>query len=177
MNILEEITDLTVKGNYKELGKLIRNAKRKGVDSQDIINALSNGVTDVSDKYKTKGMYLDDVILSAAAFEIGVQSLGLEEVKDVPGEEKIVLGVLGGPWTIGTSIVSANLKANGFQVIDAGSDISPEKIVETIKDSKARILASAIYLTHSREEIAKLEELLWKNGLRHKIRTILSGPA
>ncbi len=122
-------------------------------------------------------MYLDDIVLAAGAFELGVRSLPVSTEESKKPEERVVLGVMGGPWTIGTAIVSANLKAHGFEVIDAGSDISPEKIAKTALDSNARIIASAIYLTHSAEEEAKLEEELWKLGIRHKIRTILSGPA
>ncbi|MFX0187934.1 MAG: uroporphyrinogen decarboxylase family protein [Candidatus Hodarchaeota archaeon] len=174
-SILEQITEATIRGEYKTLGRLVRKAKRN-ISSQEIIQALSSGLTEVSEKYNTKGMYLDNIIMSAAAFEVGVQSLGLSD-QSKPPEEKIVLGVMGGPWTIGTAIVAANLKAHGFEVIDAGSDISPEKIAQTAVESNARIVASAIYLMQTQDDVAKLENELWKRGARHKIRTILSGPA
>ncbi len=175
-NLLEEITEATSKGDYKSLGKMVRKARRTGHANEDIIKALSEGLTSVSEKYKTKGMYLDDIIMSAGAFEVGVQSLGLAEEPKEP-EKKVVLGVMGGPWTIGSNIVAANLKAHGFEVIDAGSDISPEEIAQTVLKSKARIVASAIYLMQSEEEVAKLEKELWRLGIRQKIKTILSGPA
>ncbi|NVM44775.1 MAG: cobalamin B12-binding domain-containing protein [Candidatus Lokiarchaeota archaeon] len=173
---LEQITEATVKGDYKNIGKLVRRASRQGVSRESIIQALSAGLTDISKKYKIKGMYLDDIIKSAGAFEVGIQSLGLSDEPKEP-EKKIVLGVMGGPWTIGTNIVAANLKAKGFEVIDAGSDVSPEKIAQVVKESNARIVASAIYLMQSKGEVEKLENELWKLGVRHKIRTILSGPA
>jgi len=173
---LEQITEATSKGDYKNVGRLVRKAKRQGYSIDDITKALSAGLTDVSNKYKTKGMYLDDIIKAAGSFEVGIQSLGIPEEEKEP-EKKVVLAVLGGPWTIGTNIVSANLKAHGFEVINAGSDISPEKVVKTVLESKARILASAIYLVQTTPEIEKLENELWNKGARHKIRTILSGPA
>ncbi|MBA7543279.1 hypothetical protein ES705_35609 [subsurface metagenome] len=173
---LEQITEATSKGDYKSIGKLVRKASRQGYSREDIIQALSAGLSDVSKKYKIKGMYLDDIIKSAGAFEVGIQSLGLSDEPKEP-EKKIVLGVMGGPWTIGTNIVSANLKANGFEVINAGSDVSPEKIAQVVKESNARIVASAIYLMQSKDQVEKLENELWKLGVRHKIRTILSGPA
>jgi len=175
--ILKEITLTTIKGEYKKIGRLVRKALRQNISHEEIVNSLSRGLIEITEKYKKKGMYLDDIILSAAAFEVGFQSLKFPKEQSKVPEEKVVLGVMGGPWTIGTSIVSANLKAHGFEVIDAGSDVSPEKIVETILNSKARILASAIYLIQSKDEVAKLEEELWNRGIRHKIRTILSGPA
>ncbi|MFX1558743.1 MAG: B12-binding domain-containing protein, partial [Promethearchaeota archaeon] len=127
--ILELITEATSKGDYKNIGRMVRKARRIGLNNEEIIKSLSAGLTDVSKKYKTKGMYLDDIIKAAGAFEVGIQSLGIPEIsKEKKPEERIVLGVMGGPWTIGTKIVAANLKAHGFEVIDAGSDISPKEI-------------------------------------------------
>jgi len=174
--ILEQITKASFKGDYKIIGRLVRKARREGYSNENIIGALSAGLIDVSEKYKKEGMYLDDIIKAAGAFEAGYQSLGLQDESKEP-EKKVVLGVMGGPWTIGTNIVAANLKAHGFEVINAGSDISPEEIAETVKKSKAKIVASAIYLMQSIRDIDRLEDELWKNGIRHKIRTILSGPA
>ena len=173
---LEQITEATAKGDYKNIGRLVRKAHRKGLSSEEIIKALSAGLTDVSNKYKTKGMYLDDIIKAAGSFEVGFQSLGIPDEIREP-EKKVVLGVMGGPWTIGTNIVSANLKAHGFEVIDAGSDISPKDIANSVKKSNAKIVASAIYLMQSSADVEELEEELWKLGIRHKVRTILSGPA
>lgn len=174
--LFEELTEAVAEGNYKNIGRLVRKAKRKGFKNDNIIKALSSGLMDTSKKYKSKGMYLDDIIKSAGAFEIGYQALGIPDPAKEP-EERIVLGVMGGPWTIGTNIVSANLKAQGFEVINAGSDISPEAIAKKVKESEARIVAFAIYLTQTKDEVIKLEEELWKLGIRHKIKTILSGPA
>lgn len=173
---LEQITEATAKGDYKNIGRLVRKARRKELGSEEIIKALSAGLTDVSNKYKTKGMYLDDIIKAAGAFEVGFQSLGISDEIREP-EKKVVLGVMGGPWTIGTNIVAANLKAHGFEVIDAGSDISAKDIAESVKKSNAKIVASAIYLMQSSADVAELEEELWRLGIRHKVRTILSGPA
>jgi uroporphyrinogen decarboxylase len=121
-------------------------------------------------------MYLDDIIRSAGTFEAGIQSLGLPDEKKSP-EKRVILGVMGGPWTIGSRIVSANLKAQGFEVIDAGSDITPEKIAQVTKENNARLVAFAIYLMQTEDDVRKLEEELWKIGVRSKIRTIISGPA
>jgi uroporphyrinogen decarboxylase len=175
-DILEQITEAVVEGNYKNIGRLVRKARREGTANSEIIKALSIGLTDISDRYKTKGMYLDDIIKAAGTFEAGVQSIGLKEESRVP-EKKVVLGVMGGPWTIGTNIVAANLKAHGFEVINAGSDISAEEFAKKVKESKARIVASAIYLMQTAGDVEKLENELWKLGVRNKVKTILSGPA
>jgi uroporphyrinogen decarboxylase len=174
--LFEELTEAVAEGNYKDIGRLVRKARRKGFEDENIIKALSSGLTDTSKKYKTKGMYLDDIIKSAGAFEVGFQALGLPDPTKEP-EERITLGVMGGPWTIGTNIVSANLKAHGFEVINAGSDVTPEDIAKKALETDSRIIAFAIYLMQTKGNILKLEEELWNLGIRNKVKTILSGPA
>ena len=174
--IFEELTEAVAEGDYKNIGRLVRKARRNGLEDENIIKALSSGLTDTSKKYKLKGMYLDDIIKSAGAFEIGFQALGIPDLTKEP-EERVILGVMGGPWTIGTNIVAANLKAHGFEVINAGSDVSPESIAKKALETDARIIAFAIYLMQTRGDVSKLEEELWKLGIRNQVRTILSGPA
>ena len=53
---LEQITEATSKGDYKSIGKLVRKASRQGTSREDIIQALSAGLSDVSKKYKVKGI-------------------------------------------------------------------------------------------------------------------------
>ncbi len=176
-DFLEKITEETKEGKYKTLGRLVRKAKREGFSREEIIKALSEGIKSASEHYKIKGMYLDDIIKSAAAFNVGAQSLGLEMEEKKEPEKRVIIGVMGGPWTIGSDIVSANLRAAGFEVVNAGSDITPEKLARVVQETGGRIVASAIYLMQSEPEVAKLEEELWKRGIRHEVRTILSGPA
>ncbi|MHA1293534.1 MAG: B12-binding domain-containing protein, partial [Promethearchaeota archaeon] len=73
--ILKEITLTTIKGEYKKIGRLVRKALRQNISHEEIVNSLSRGLIEITEKYKKKGMYLDDIILSAAAFEVGFQSL------------------------------------------------------------------------------------------------------
>ena len=150
--ILEQITEASFKGDYKTIGRLVRKARREGYSNENIIGALSAGLIDVSEKYKKEGMYLDDIIKAAGAFEAGYRSLGIQDESKEP-EKKVVLGVMGGPWTIGTNIVAANLKAHGFEVIDAGSDISPEEIAKTVK-KKDELIAKRFEIYFQKMEIA-----------------------
>ncbi|MEX2703937.1 MAG: uroporphyrinogen decarboxylase family protein [Candidatus Freyrarchaeum guaymaensis] len=178
--VLEDVKKATHYGDYKSIADIVSNALKQGADPMDVMQALSEGIISVSGEYKTKGMYLDNIVLAAAAFEVGMAQITPIFEKEREKKEplgKIVLGVVEGPWTIGKSIVAANLRAHGFEVIDAGSDVPPEKIAETTVESGANLVALGIYLTHAAPELAKLDEELWKLGVRHKVRTILSGPA
>jgi methanogenic corrinoid protein MtbC1 len=81
-------------------------------------------------------------------------------------EGTVVLGVMDGPWTIGTGIVSTVLQANNFGVIDAGSDVTPERIVATAVDAKADVVAVGMYLSCKFDLVRRLADGLAAAGLR-----------
>lgn len=124
-------------------------------------------------------MYLDSIIRSAAAFQLGVASLQphLEDEKR-PSVGRVVVGVPDGPWTIGKSIVSAVMSAYDFEVIDAGSDADPRDIAKKAAEAKAEIIAVGLYLAYrAAQSAAELEEELIRLGIRHKVRVVISGPS
>ena len=177
--IFREIADSVVEGNYEKTVELCGRALQEGHTAEEIVvDGLSSGMTKCGKKYGNKGMFLDTILWSTAAFQMGLASVSSEsEAEQIPKSGKVVLGVMDGPWTIGKDIVAAVLSANNFEVIDAGSDVSPERVAEAVKDSGAGIVAIGLYLSYRADTIRQLEEELFKAGLRHKTKIILSGPS
>lgn len=179
--VLEDLANSVMAGDYLKAVELTSTAMEQGVSAREILaKGLSKGMITVSETYAEKGMYLDNIILSAIAFEMSLKYLEPQlkkERKEIPLQGKIVLGVMGGPWTIGKNVVAANLRAHGFDIVDAGSDVSPETIAKKALEVDADIVASAIFLAHTTSDVKKLEEELLRLGIRNKIRTMVSGPA
>ena len=177
--ILNEIAGGVVKGNYEKTVELCNQALQEGHTAAEVIvDGLSAGMTKCGKKYGKKGMFLDTILWSTAAFQMGLASISSASDSEQPRKAgKVVLGVMDGPWTIGKDIVSAVLGANNFEVIDAGSDVSPEVVAKAVKESGAEIVAIGLYLSYRADAIRQLEEELFKAGLRHKTRIILSGPS
>ncbi|GFP21012.1 [methyl-Co(III) methanol-specific corrinoid protein]:coenzyme M methyltransferase [Candidatus Hakubella thermalkaliphila] len=92
-------------------------------------------------------------------------------------EGTVVLGVMDGPWTIGSRIVAAVLETHDFKVVHAGSDIASEHMVTQAVAARADVVAVGSYLSYKLNQVKELDERLAKAGLRNKIRLILSGPA
>jgi uroporphyrinogen decarboxylase len=173
------VVKAVIEGNYKGAVDLCEKAHGAGMEARDIITrGLSKGMMETARLYRSKGMYLDSIIRSAATFQIGVASLQshLEQEKRAP-VGRVVVGVPDGPWTIGKSIVSAVMSAYDFEVIDAGSDVEPKDIAKKAAETKVEIVAVGLYLAYrAAKSAAELEEELVGLGIRHKVRVVISGP-
>ena len=179
-NPIEKIVRAVIEGNYEKIGEYCKDAYESGFKAGKIvIEGLSKGMIETAKRYRKKGMYLDSIIRSAAAFQLGIASLQahMDEEKKVP-VGRVVLGVPDGPWVIGKEIVAAILRAHDFDVVDAGSDVAPKFIAKRAYETKADIIAVGLYLAYkARTTAAELEEELVKLGIRRKIKLIISGPS
>ncbi len=176
---IDDVVRAVVEGNYSGAVKLCEKAHEAGIAARDIVSqGLSKGMVETARRYRSKGMYLDSIIRSAAAFQLGVASLQshLEQEKRAP-VGRIVVGVPDGPWTIGKSIVSAVMSAYDFEIIDAGSDVDPAEIAKRAAETNAQVVAVGLYLAfRAAQSAAELERELVRLGIRHKVRVVLSGP-
>lgn len=178
MKIIEEIKNAVLEGDYENIGFLCKNALEAGEIPQTIITGgLAKGMWEVANIFGKKGMYLDKVLFSAAAFNYGNMAIHSAIKKTKRPKGKVVIGVPDGPWTIGPDIVMAVLSARGYEVHNAGSDVGPHAIAKKAKEVGADIVATGLYLSYRIHMLEELEEDLKKLGIRHKMKTIISGPA
>nr|MDO8133150.1 cobalamin-dependent protein [Candidatus Njordarchaeum guaymaensis] len=89
---------------------------------------------------------------------------------------KIVFGTVKGDiHDIGKNIVETLLRCTGFEVIDLGVDVPPEKFVQALKDSNAEILALSALLTTSFDPMKETVNAVKKAGLRDKVKILVGG--
>jgi uroporphyrinogen decarboxylase len=175
----DAIIDHIANGDPEATAAACQQALAGGASAQDIVTrGLSKGMRKIARDLNKKGMYLDTMLGSSFAFNAGYEALRpqLERERGAP-EGTVVLGVMDGPWTIGTGIVSAVLQANNLRVVDAGSDVTPERVIAAAVEAKADVVAVGMYLSYKLDLVRRLADGLAAAGLRHKVRLILSGPA
>lgn len=176
-SIIKDVKEAVFKGDYEGIGVLCQRALDEGITPEVIlVEGLSEGMRETAKKFANKGMYLDKVLWSTAAFHFGNGTI-FQKIEKKHHKGKVVIGVPDGPWTIGSDIVTAVLSASGFEVINAGSDVSPETIAKKAKEVDADIVATGLYLSYRIPMLVELEDRLMDYGIRHKIHTIVSGPS
>jgi len=118
--------------------------------------------------------------MAGEAMNAGVQFLIplMASQQNAESRGKIVIGsVEGDVHDIGKNIVTAQLRADGFEVVDLGIDVAPEKFIETVKKEKPDILALGSYMSTTLKSIEITMEKLVEASLRDSVKVIMGGVA
>ena len=150
-----------------------------GTDPLDIVDALSRTLSEVGEKYEKGDLFLSELMwIGYLASEI--TSLlkpylpsGRKRVKG-----KVVIGTVKGDiHDIGKNIVVMMLQADGWEVVDLGVDVTHERFVEVVRETKPNVLGLSALLTSTMEEMKAVVEALERSGLRKKVKVIVGGRA
>jgi methylmalonyl-CoA mutase cobalamin-binding domain/chain len=76
---------------------------------------------------------------------------------------------------IGKNLVAAMLEGGGFEVIDLGVNVSPEKFIQTIQEKNANIIAMSALLTTTMPAMKTTIDALKQAGVREKVRVLIGG--
>ncbi|MHA1454258.1 MAG: cobalamin-dependent protein, partial [Promethearchaeota archaeon] len=87
----------------------------------------------------------------------------------------IVATVKGDNHDIGKNILISMLVSAGFDIVDLGFDFPAEKIVESVKETGAKVVALSALLTMTMKEIANVDKALQEAGLRDSVKIIVGG--
>ena len=167
-----------VAGNAKKIKDLVEQALKEGISPKDILDeALIPGMAIVGEKFKVGEYFIPEVLVAARAMNAGVKLIEpfLSQVgKGYAG--KVVIGtVLGDIHDIGKNLVAMMLRGAGFQVIDLGLNVPPEKFVERAKSESADIVAMSALLTTTmlamKDTICAIEQA----DMRNKVKIMIGG--
>jgi len=178
MELLDQISESLQKGDEDQTAELTRRAIDQKIPAQQILDdGLISGMTVIGGKFKVHEIFLPDVLLAAKAMYAGMDILKPLMIKEaVPTRGKIVLGTVRGDMhDIGKNLVAIMLKGSGFDVIDLGSDVSPEKFVDTAQAEKAPVIGLSALLTTTMPVMKQVVDLIKGRGLSDKISVVIGG--
>jgi 5-methyltetrahydrofolate--homocysteine methyltransferase len=178
MDILREISECLQKGEDEKVSVLTRQAIEEKMPPREILDkGLIGGMSVTGERYKAHEIFLPQVLLAAKAMYAGMDILKPLFIKEgMPTLGKVVLGsVQGDLHDIGKNLVGIMLKGAGFEVIDLGNNVSPEKFVEMAKNENAKVIGMSALLTTTMPVMQMTVDLLKKEGLVGKIKTIIGG--
>lgn len=175
-SIYEEAAEAIINADREAAEDVARRALADGVAASDIMaNGFVRGIQEVGDLFESGEVFLPELMMSANAMAgaTEITNAALEgEAAETKG--RIVIGtVQGDVHDIGKAIVIAYLKANGYEVIDLGRDVSAEAFVTRAAEEKADIIGMSALLTTTMEEQRKVVNLIRERGLPFK--TVVGG--
>ncbi len=178
MDILKEIAQGVIQGKAQEVEKLVKEALDRGIEVGQVLNqGLIAGMEVVGDKFKKNEFYVPEVLIAARAMQKGMDILQpLLEKSGVKPLAKFIIGTVKGDLhDIGKNLVSMMLKGAGFEVIDLGVDVPPERFVETVEKENAPLMGLSALLTTTMPSMRDTIEALAKSGLREKVKVMVGG--
>jgi len=179
MGIKDELMEAIIELDEQNSYRLVKEIIEGGADPQEIIEILRKGAEVVGDKFNKKEYFLTELVMAGEIFTQSAEILEpymKKSTADSGKLETVVVGtVQGDVHDIGKNIFITLLKSAGYNVIDLGVDIPPEKFVEKVNETGAKVVAYSGLLTVALESMNATTEALKAAGLRSKVKIIIGG--
>jgi 5-methyltetrahydrofolate--homocysteine methyltransferase len=176
-DVLTTISRLLQEGDDGGTRTAAQEALAAGVPPRDIVSALLAGMAIVGERFRDREIFLPDVLLSARAMNTTMAVLKpLLVGANIPTQGKVVLGTVKGDLhDVGKNLVGIMLQGAGFEVIDLGVDVPPERFVDTALESGAGVIGLSALLSTTMTNMRPVIELVDRRGLRGQVLTIVGG--
>jgi 5-methyltetrahydrofolate--homocysteine methyltransferase len=150
----------------------------QGMTARQIIeDGLVPGMEVVGDRFASGEMFIPEMLRSARAMQAAIDLLSpLMEAGDRPSLGAVVIGTIKGDiHDIGKSLVGSMLRGAGFQVIDLGVDVEPQRYVEAAIEHDAVIICLSALLTTTMINMKDVIRCLEEAKLRERISVVVGG--
>ncbi|MGM9681322.1 MAG: corrinoid protein [Eubacteriales bacterium] len=178
MSILTEISENLQRGKAKAVRDLVSQAVAQGIPVEQILNeGLLDGMNIIGEKFKNNEVYVPEVLVAARAMNMGAQVLKpLMEEAGVKAVGKVCIGTVQGDLhDIGKNLVKMMMEGKGLEVIDLGTDVSPDTYVRTAIEQNCQIICCSALLTTTMGVMADVVKKAEEAGIRDKVKIMVGG--
>jgi len=179
MSKLQEIASAVELGKSKIVPGLVQEALDENIPAADILNVgMIGAMATVGEKFKNNEVFVPEMLVAARAMKRGVDVLKPHLVNSgIESAGKVIIGtVVGDLHDIGKNLVAMMIEGAGFEVIDLGVDVPPEKFIETMKaNPDCHIVALSALLTTTMPSITNTVNAIVESGLRDTVKIMIGG--
>jgi 5-methyltetrahydrofolate--homocysteine methyltransferase len=163
MSVLAQIAEAVINGDEVATPKLIEQGLAAGTPAKDLLNeGLLKGMTEVGRRFREGEYFVPEVLIAAEAMKAGTTLLKphLAKAGVKPAATAVIGTVRGDLHDIGKNLVATMLEGAGFEVIDLGVDVSPEKFVDACRQRPVHVVGMSALLTTTMPMMAETIKLL-----------------
>ncbi|MDP2896287.1 MAG: cobalamin-dependent protein [bacterium] len=181
MELVEQIKEGVIRGDIgvdRKVEELVKTALAKGIAVESILkDGLIAGMSVIGGQFKRNECYVPEVLVAARAMKSGTAVLKplLADSHIEPVGTVVIGTVKGDLHDIGKNLVAMMLEGAGFNVIDAGIDVAPEKFIQLAKEHNADVIGMSALLTTTMTKMKDTVEAIRASSLGKKVRTIIGG--
>ncbi len=178
MSICNEISEKLQKGKAKDVTALVEQAISENVAPEQILNdGLLAGMNIVGEKFKKNEVFVPEVLVAARAMNAGLKILKplLAEAGVETIGKAVICTVKGDMHDIGKNLVKMMIEGQGIECIDLGVDVDPQKVVEAVKESGAKLVCLSSLLTTTMMGQKDVIDALKEAGIRDQVKVMVGG--
>ena len=176
--LFERISTCILEGDAEKAPKLIQKALDEGSTPKDILeSALLVGMQEVGVRFRAGDMFVPEVLMSAEAMQSAMVVLRPQLVASgVKLIGKVMLGTVKGDLhDIGKNLVGMMCEGAGFEVIDIGFNVDPEKFIVGIKEHQPQVVGMSAMLTTTMRAMGHTIKAIEEAGLRDTVKIMVGG--
>jgi len=175
---LKQLYDAIVQGNAAQAKSITEQAIREGADPQELLRTtLIPAMDEVGRLFEENEYFVPELLIAARAMKGALELLRpLLAARGSQPVGRVAIGTVKGDLhDIGKNIVAAMLEGGGFEIIDLGVDVSPDKFVAAVKEKRANVVALSALLTTTMPSMKNTIEALREAGERQKVKVMIGG--
>jgi len=175
---IEAVYNAVLDGNRPTTQAEVEAAIAEGIPAETILkNGLIAAMAEVGRLFEENEYFVPEMLVSARAMQSGLALLKpLLADAGAASAGKVVVGTVKGDLhDIGKNLVAMMLEGAGFEVIDLGTDVTPEKFIKAMVDNKAQVIGMSALLTTTMPSMGATVKALQEAGLRDQVKVMIGG--
>lgn len=178
MSDLSKLYEAILTGDSKSAVAITKEALAAGADPLEIVTGhMVPAMDEAGRRFECEDYFVPELLLAARAMKGALELIRplLAERGTEPAGRVIIGTVKGDLHDIGKNLVSSMLEGGGFDVLDLGADVSPEKFVQAVRERKPDLVCLSALLTVTMPSMKITIQALKDAGLRDCVRVVVGG--
>jgi 5-methyltetrahydrofolate--homocysteine methyltransferase len=178
MEDLKKLYDAILNGNFKIARELTQQALNAGIDPQVLVQQqMIPAMDEVGRRYEANEYFVPELLISARAMKASLELIRpLLTAQGAEPAGRVAIGTVKGDLhDIGKNLVAAMLEGAGFEVVDLGVDVSPDKFIAAVNEKNVSLVAMSALLTTTMNSMKTTVEAIKVAGVRGKVKIMIGG--
>jgi methanogenic corrinoid protein MtbC1 len=174
----KELVNAIADMNEGEALRLVEEMVEGGSDPMSILGAVRKAMDIVGQRYDEGTYFLPELMLAGEMLNqiTDIIKPELAKLPEIDRHGKVLIGTVEGDiHDIGKDIVTFMLDVNGFEVLDLGVDVSPQKFVEAMGSFQPQVVGLSGFLTLAFDAMKETVEAIKAAGLRDGVKIMVGG--
>jgi len=175
---LDKLHEAVIEGDWKTAAEVTRAAIAAGVEPLTIVTGyLVRAMDEVGRRFECEEYFVPEMLLSARAMKASMEIVRpLLAASGARPAGRVVIGTVKGDLhDIGKNLVASMLEGGGFEVIDLGADVAPERFLEAATARDANLIALSALLTVTMPSMKTTVDVFRAAGMREKVKIMVGG--